>query len=66
MRKKIRLRKKKKKFAEHHMALSAEPIFLIYSFIFGCSGSSVLHGLFSSCSECSFGAVASLVAEHGL
>ena len=47
----------------------------IYAFIFGCTGSSLLHGLFYTCSEqgllssCGFGllnAVASLVADHNL
>ena len=41
-------------------------ILLIY---FGCTGSSLLHGLFSACGERGLGllvAVASLVAEHGL
>ena len=52
------------------------PVFLfLYSFIFGCAGSSLLHRLFSSCSEwgllfvevCGLLiAVASLVADHGL
>ena len=38
--------------------------------IFGCAGSSLLHGLFSSCSNwellLGFSAEASFVAEHGL
>ena len=47
----------------------------LYSFIFGCAGSSLLHRLFSSCSEwgllfvevCGLLiVVASLVADHGL
>ena len=52
-------------------------LFFFFKFIvfFGCAGASLLHGLFSSCSEwgllpvavCGLlNAVASLVVEHGL
>ena len=43
---------------------------IIYLFIFGCAGSLLLCGLFSSCWEwgllSSYGAVASLIVEHRL
>ena len=44
--------------------------FLMILFIYGCVGSSLLPGLFSSCGKqgplSGWGAQASLVAEHGL
>jgi len=62
-------------FSNPHNALELKLLFKFFFFIFGCAGSSLLHGLFSSCSKGgSFLAaacrllivVASLVVEHGL
>ena len=50
-------------------------LLILYLFIFGCAGSSLLHGLFSGCSDGGYSlavacrlltVVASLVAEHSL
>ena len=70
----IQKKKKKKSLLWwNSVAICSTTVFKFYLFIFGCAGSSLPCGLFSSCGErglpfvvvCGLTTVASLVAKHG-